>query len=63
MRVSYEKDQRKEAMKTGKRLYTFQITGPFGKGGITVQGLVTPETAPEMLEEIKHYADLTAKVL
>ena len=59
MRVSYDKDQRKEARTTGKRLYTFQITGPGGKGGITVQGLFTPET----LTEIKGYVDSAFAVL
>ncbi len=59
MRVSYDKDHRKEARKTGKRLYTFQITGTHGKGGITVQGFFTPET----LKEITGYVDATFAVM
>lgn len=59
MRVSYDKDQRKEARATGKRLYTFQITGPSGEGGITVQGFWGPGT----LKEIKGYIDTVFKVL
>ncbi len=59
MRVSYDKDQRKKARTSGKRLYTFQITGPGGKGGITVQGIFTSET----LTEIKGYVDTVFAVL
>ena len=59
MRVSYDKDYRQEARATGKRLYTFQITGPGGKGGITVQGFFGPET----LEEIKGYVDAVFEAL
>lgn len=59
MRVSYDKDQRKKAKDTGNRLYTFQITGPGGKGGITAQGLFTPTT----LAEIKDYVETVFKVL
>ena len=59
MRVSYDKDQRKKARTTGKRLYTFQITGPGGKDGITAQGLFTPNT----LTEIKGYVDTAFAVL
>lgn len=45
MRVSYDKDHRAKARKTGKRLYTFQITGPGGKGfSITSQGFFGPDT-------------------
>lgn len=44
MRVSYNKDHRKEARQTGKRLYTFQITGPGGEDSITSQGFFSPET-------------------
>ncbi len=44
MRVSYDKDHRKEAREKGKRLYTFQITGPGGGGGITSQGFFGPDT-------------------
>lgn len=53
MRVSYDKDHRTEARKTGKRLYTYQITGPGGSGSITVQGFFTPKT----LKEIKGLTD------
>jgi len=53
MRVSYDKDHRTEARKTGKRLYTFQITFPGGSGGITTQGFFSPET----LKHIKGCVD------
>lgn len=59
MRVSYDKDQRKKARTTGKRLYTFQITGPGGSGGITVQGFFSPET----LKQIAGLVDATFAVL
>lgn len=48
MRVSYDKDQRAKARREGKRLYTYQITGPGGGGSITVQGFFTPETLSEI---------------
>lgn len=54
MRVSYDKDYRTKARKTGKRLYTYQITGPGGSGSITVQGFFTPKT----LGEIKNLTDI-----
>ncbi len=59
MRVSYDKDHRQKARTTGKRLYTFQITGPGGNGGITVQGFFTPET----LKQIAGLVDATFAVL
>ena len=59
MRLSYDKDQRKQARKTGKRLYTFHITGPFGKGGITAQGIFGPGT----LNEIRGYIKTVFEVL
>ncbi len=59
MRVSYDKDQRKKARTSGKRLYTFQITGPGGEGGITVQGFFSPET----LKQIAGLVDATFAVL
>lgn len=59
MRVSYDKDHRKEARATGKRLYTFQITGPGGGGSITSQGFYTPET----LKHIKGLIDAAFAVL
>lgn len=59
MRVSYDKDHRQEAKKTGGRLYTFHITGPGGSGGIKAQGIFGPET----LKEIKGYVDAVFKVL
>ena len=59
MRVSYDKDQRKQAKDTGKRLYTFQITGPKGEGGITAQGIFGPGTR----KEIEGYIDSVFKVL
>lgn len=54
MRVSYDKDQRAKARREGKRLYTYQITGPGGGGSITVQGFFTPKT----LSEIKGLTDV-----
>ena len=59
MRVSYDKDTRKEAVKNDKRLYTFHLSGPGGKGGITCQGLFGPNT----LKEIKGYVDAVFSVL
>ena len=60
MRVSYNKDHRTEARKTGKRLYTFQITGPGGKGfSITSQGFFGPDT----LKHIKCLVDTAFKEL
>lgn len=59
MRVSYDKDHRKKARATGKRLYTFQITGPKGEGGITSQGFFGPDT----LKHIKICVDTVFTVL
>ncbi len=59
MRVNYDKDYRKKARVTGKRLYTFHVTGPGGKGGIAVQGFFGPET----LKEITGYIDAVFAVL
>ena len=52
MRVSYDRDHRTEARKTGKRLYTFQITGPGGSGGITEQGFFSPETLKHIKADV-----------
>ena len=53
MRVSYDKDTRKAAKDENKMLYTFQITFPGGSGGITAQGLYSPDT----LKQIKSHVD------
>lgn len=59
MRISYDKDLRQEARKTGKRLYTYHVTGPGGKGGIKVQGLYDADT----MKEIQGYTDSVFKVI
>ena len=50
MRVSYDKDHRSDAKKEGKRLYTFQLTHPGGRGGVTVQGFFDDKTMAEIAQ-------------